>query len=170
MEINEIDLCTICGKNIPTRSTLRGKTTKNAYFCGLTKMMHKTCAKEYCVKRYPESATTFSLDTWDKTEIEMLCLQCRVDCLFCNKPHNLKNNNVSFVECTTRGCTHWSFFLTASKNNNKGCVSKSEKLMKTVTCLECDKNQIQNDRVKKKGRNYKIYQLMALTMNCQAFL
>ena len=65
---------------------------------------------------------------------------------------------------------HIGLFSFQVQNNNKGCVSKSKKLMKTVTCLECDKNQIQNDRVKKKGRNYKMYQLMALTMNCQAFL
>ena len=97
MASNETHLCTICEHII---NSLQSITTKIAYCCGITKMMHKECAKKYCVKRYPESATTFSLDTWDKEEIEMLCLQCRVDCLFCNKPHTLKNHNVSFVECT----------------------------------------------------------------------
>ena len=56
------------------------------------------------------------------------------------------------------------------QKNNKGCVSKSNKLMDTVTCLECDKNPKKMIESNKKERNYVIYQLMALTMNCQAFL
>ena len=82
MESNETHLCTICGHII---NSLRSITIKIAYCCGITKMMHKDCAKEYYVKRYPKSATTFSLETWDKKEIQMMCLQCRVNCLFCTK-------------------------------------------------------------------------------------
>ena len=67
MASNETHLCTMCGHII---NSLQSITTKIAYCCGITKMMHKDCAKEYYVKRYPKSSTTFSLETWDKKKFK----------------------------------------------------------------------------------------------------
>ena len=48
-------------------------------------------------------------------------------------------------------CTHWSYFLPASTNNNGGCMTKSEFLMNTVTCLVCNVSTEKCDEVNKTG-------------------
>ena len=152
MEGNETDQCTICGINM--RST-RGVTYKVSTCCGQMKMMHNPCAKNYYRQRYPESTTPFSLDTWTKSQsIQMLCFQCRVNCLFCKRNHQLKNDNISFVHCSKSDCTHWSYYLPKANANNGGCMAKSKFTITTVTCLDCNKNIEKCDEYNKTGENY----------------
>ena len=81
----------------------------------------------------------------------MLCFQCRVNCLFCNCKHALKNDNISFVQCSKSDCTRWSYYLPPSTNNTGGCMSKSKFVIKTITCLVCIGRTEKNDEVNQTG-------------------
>ena len=131
MEGNESSECTICGIRI--RST-RSVTYKVSSCCANLGSMHNTCVKKYHLKQYPNSTIPFCLDTWTQSlSIKMLCIKCRVNCLFCNSKHQLNNENIAFIQCSKKECTSWLYYLPPSLNNS-GCVKKSKQDIKTVIC------------------------------------
>lgn len=153
MEANAIYQYTLCGNNIRSN---RGIDAKVSTCCGQSKMIHNQCAMNYYRQRYPDPTTTFSYETWKKKHIEMLCFQCRVNCLFCKRNHQLKNDNISFVRCSKSDCTHWSYFLPPSTNNSGGCMTKSKILMTTVTCLDCNDSIEKCDEDSKTGEKLRL--------------
>jgi len=151
MEGNESSECTICG--IKMRST-RSVTYKVSSCCANLGVMHNACAKKYHLKQYPNPTTPFCLETWAQSlSIKMLCIKCRVNCLFCNSKHALNNDNIAFIQCSKKECTSWSYYLPPALNNSGGCVSKSKQDIKTVICEKClsgnKTNDMEQETVKK---------------------
>lgn len=143
MEGNEPSECTICG--VLMRSQ-RAATYKVSACCGTLRSMHIPCAKKYHLKLFPNPATPlfpdptnpFSLKTWtSKPSIKMFCFKCRFNCLFCKTGHYLSNDNIAFIQCTTKKCTSWSYYMPPSLQNVGGCISKSDKEIDTAICEKC---------------------------------
>ena len=127
--------CSICGNHMRSE---QGACYKSASCCGIMRLMHNKCAMNYFSQKYSDSDTTFNLEAWTLNQsIQMLCSQCRVDCLFCQKKHSLKNDNIQFVQRTMDSCTHWSFYLPPFSCNYGGCIVKSKANIDKITCSNC---------------------------------
>ena len=126
MECNESSECTICG---PKTIFKRNVTYKESSCCENLETVHIACAKKLHLKQYPPPTTSSCLETWSSESIKLLCLKCRVNCLYCNVSHALKNDNVRSVTCSNKECTNWSYYLPPSLNNT-GCIAKAKKKKK----------------------------------------
>ena len=134
MEMDGNECCICCNKI----NSERHCCYKTSSCCGIMRHMHNKCAMTYYSQKYSDSESTFNLEAWKTNlSLQMLCSQCRVDCLFCNKPHLLNNNNIQFVQCTMDSCTHWSFYLPPSSSNSGGCIGKSKVKIDKITCSNC---------------------------------
>ena len=156
MDGNETSDCTICGRLMILS---RGRTTityKTSSCCGLLKMMHNQCAINYYRQRYPDATTPFTDEIWQKINTELFCSTCRRNCLFCVKPHQLKNNKVSTVQCSA-DCTHWSYYFPVTKVNKGGCSGDHQKFtLETVTCLDCNETKETCDDSKYTGDKLRV--------------
>lgn len=86
-------------------------------------------------KGYP--IKPFRMDTWNKTPSQkLLCCKCHVDCLICKNKHNLGNNYISFVQCSSEGCSYWSYYLVhvANNPNSTGYKHKYKVDIKQIKC------------------------------------
>ena len=133
MEGNESSECTICGTKTISKRYL---TYKESSCCTNLRIVHIKCAKKHYQKQYPTPIIPFNLENWASSKsIKLLCLKCRVNCLYCNVPHVFLNDNVRSVTCSNKKCTSWSYYLPPS-SKNIGCIAKSKK-KKKVMCQKC---------------------------------